>query len=543
MKFLNQIVLLVLICFSLKCIGQSNNPYNKLEQAIDAIFVLAENQAPMITTDAPKHEIVCSEVALVKELVLKMKEQVVELDFKNAIKKVKDEEDVKKLTEYYKELYDYIEEIKQHNKLTEGLCSKIGAHNVFKNQEEIRYVMELYYDLEELIDIREKVENKIKGLEKGLLNEQIKPSECEKTSRYLKKYIYQIKEGKGKFSDLENKAKEKYLALSTKQKNVSISTLSEGGVSIFEKFKSSLLKEKGVYTVLMEGEKSNDFNTSKLERLMETKLDCDKTDSDEQMSTTNEVKKNTACIKGDCENGYGVYIYSGGEKYVGFFKESLRDGEGIMYYSKESFFEGTFKNDELISGKKVYKDGSIQEGVFVNGRLNGEGIIIIKNGDRYEGSFINGLYHGHGVLKYRDGAKYIGEFSKGLRDGNGVFYQKDGIKCRCTYERGNIYSGKLYNSNGNLIYNGTFEDNNTFSLGTLYYSDGGRYKGPFENNKPHGYGKLYDKNGKLLYSGSFKNGRVVNQKKNNSYKIVPKNPNQRGQNLLSPSVQRQLNRY
>ena len=30
--------------------------------------------------------------------------------------------------------------------------------------------------------------------------------------------------------------------------------------------------------------------------------------------------KKTGCISGDCSNGYGVYIFSSGEKYEGYWK-------------------------------------------------------------------------------------------------------------------------------------------------------------------------------------------------------------------------------
>ena len=35
------------------------------------------------------------------------------------------------------------------------------------------------------------------------------------------------------------------------------------------------------------------------------------------------------CIEGDCVNGKGNQVYSTGHKYIGEFKNGMRDGEGV----------------------------------------------------------------------------------------------------------------------------------------------------------------------------------------------------------------------
>ena len=39
------------------------------------------------------------------------------------------------------------------------------------------------------------------------------------------------------------------------------------------------------------------------------------------------------CVSGDCENGYGVYVWSSGDKYEGFWKNDKRNGQGTYTHA------------------------------------------------------------------------------------------------------------------------------------------------------------------------------------------------------------------
>ena len=57
------------------------------------------------------------------------------------------------------------------------------------------------------------------------------------------------------------------------------------------------------------------------------------------------------CISGDCENGYGTYMYSGeweGDKYVGEWKDGLKNGRGTYTYADGTVDKGLWKNDEFL---------------------------------------------------------------------------------------------------------------------------------------------------------------------------------------------------
>jgi serine/threonine protein kinase len=49
-----------------------------------------------------------------------------------------------------------------------------------------------------------------------------------------------------------------------------------------------------------------------------------------------ESSQTVGCTKGDCKNGLGVYIFTSGDKYVGYFKNGLQHGEGIYYYANSN---------------------------------------------------------------------------------------------------------------------------------------------------------------------------------------------------------------
>ena len=44
----------------------------------------------------------------------------------------------------------------------------------------------------------------------------------------------------------------------------------------------------------------------------------------------------------------------------------------------------------------------------------------------YDGDWVNGTMEGQGILRQSDGTKYKGGFKDGLKDGHGILEDKDG---------------------------------------------------------------------------------------------------------------------
>lgn len=105
------------------------------------------------------------------------------------------------------------------------------------------------------------------------------------------------------------------------------------------------------------------------------------------------------CTIGDCKNDYGVYIWKGGEKYVGYWKDGKQDGNGTYYYSNGAKFKGTWKlgekdgvgfftdakgkTSEIVwnSGKRIYKKNNLYE-KWLLGIWKGTGYQL--NGDTWK---------------------------------------------------------------------------------------------------------------------------------------------------------------
>lgn len=84
------------------------------------------------------------------------------------------------------------------------------------------------------------------------------------------------------------------------------------------------------------------------------------------------------CIAGNCYNGAGVYKYSGGSFYFGFFKNGKRHG----------------------FGKLDFKDGRSYLGEFDMDIYSGMGTYIISKYNYYMGEFKNNTFNGQGVMYY-----------------------------------------------------------------------------------------------------------------------------------------------
>jgi hypothetical protein len=76
------------------------------------------------------------------------------------------------------------------------------------------------------------------------------------------------------------------------------------------------------------------------------------------------------CI-GDCQNGYGTYTAKEGT-YKGYWKDGSVHGFGVfdgIFYN----YEGEYINGKQHGqGKKIYTNGTIEEGLFENGEFVGE---------------------------------------------------------------------------------------------------------------------------------------------------------------------------
>ncbi|ABZ95434.1 Conserved hypothetical protein [Leptospira biflexa serovar Patoc strain 'Patoc 1 (Ames)'] len=180
--------------------------------------------------------------------------------------------------------------------------------------------------------------------------------------------------------------------------------------------------------------------------------------------------KGHKCLEGDCQNRYGVEIFT--QPYL---------------------------NDD--GSKKVLR----YAGEFLNGKFHGYGILDKRswNGEYYEGGFVNHKFHGYGKWDKLKSIpwpkdelescpwKYEGFFENCKPHGNGTL----------TTRTGKVYKGEF--AFGGICYEGNCVDGE----GAILFWHGLHYKGAFKDAERNGYGEEYDANNRIKYIGGFKDGR------------------------------------
>lgn len=213
-----------------------------------------------------------------------------------------------------------------------------------------------------------------------------------------------------------------------------------------------------------------------------------------------------AKFKNGLEYGYGKYTSKDGSFwYEGNFDHGEGNGKGKMFVNGV-LYEGTFVDSKWEGkGKVVYENGDTYTGDFKSDKMHGQGTFTWVNGDKYVGGFVNGYREGKGTYYFNDGRKYVGDIAKGEINGSGTFTWPDGDKYV-----GNFYNG-LYSGNGTFYwingdrYEGAWTKGERTGKGTFYYNDGRIYVGDFVNGKMEGSGTFTWPNGDK-YVGAFKKG-------------------------------------
>ncbi len=222
----------------------------------------------------------------------------------------------------------------------------------------------------------------------------------------------------------------------------------------------------------------------------------------------NKTALKTGCIKGNCVNGKGTFIWSNGDKYNGDWKNQKPHGLG------------TFK----------WVDGTKYIGDWKFGLQDGQGTVTWSNGDKYIGGRKNGQADGQGTFIFANGTTQSGEWKNGNiieRDSSGIAIgcvEGNCINGKGTFKwpNGDRYEGDWVNSqrtgqgkyfyiSGGGVYNGEWKNNNRHGEGTMIWNDGVKQAAIWEMDKPV---KTISLSKNFIFKGGseWKDGDIVNKK-------------------------------
>ena len=160
--------------------------------------------------------------------------------------------------------------------------------------------------------------------------------------------------------------------------------------------------------------------------------------------------------------GRASVVYANGDRYEGYFKDGLREGQGTYYYFKEEGCQN-FYQGEWLQNKK-----------------HGFGNMIYGGIGEYYGQFENGKRNGQGWFRYvRTGNSYNGNWVNGQKQGYGEFvFDKTKMKIAGNWEKGKMNQGRWVFPNG-VYFEGPFYRNYPKGEGVWHFLNGNTIKGSF----------------------------------------------------------------
>ena len=86
---------------------------------------------------------------------------------------------------------------------------------------------------------------------------------------------------------------------------------------------------------------------------------------------TSVFARSTGCKEGNCDNGYGKWVYTDKTTYEGEWVSTKKQGQGIETWPNGYIYKGEFKNSVWSGiGTLTFPDGSTYEGEWAHGFMS-----------------------------------------------------------------------------------------------------------------------------------------------------------------------------
>lgn len=187
----------------------------------------------------------------------------------------------------------------------------------------------------------------------------------------------------------------------------------------------------------------------------------------------------------DNKEGFGIQLWVGGGKYVGYFINNKAHGYGIFV-----------------------ADGDRYEGQFHQDGANGFGIYHHSNGAFYTGDWNDDSQEPYGIETWTDGSTYQGQYHQGKKQGLGIYKWPDGATYEGEWNNNNLQGYGVYYFNNNQAYLGEWSNNMKNGFGEFIWENK-RYIGYYINDKKEGFGIYYWKNVNKVFIGFWGNGKQI----------------------------------
>jgi hypothetical protein len=162
-------------------------------------------------------------------------------------------------------------------------------------------------------------------------------------------------------------------------------------------------------------------------------------DGDSEVRNTPVTFDEKGCVSGNCQNGWGVYIYDDGGLHAGYWKNGKQHYFGAKFWISGDFYFGLYNNGNRKTnrhGMYAHNDGTIktyvnppnyyETGCVEGDCNNGFGTYIWKSGDIHTGFWKDGVQHYLGIKFWHDKDFFLGIYKEGKRRNRGLYVYEDG---------------------------------------------------------------------------------------------------------------------